>query len=137
MDDLCDMFSGISTKTGEEEYEHLENIIDRCERLTIKETLSFLREVYELLKRYKVSFMDNPEGMSMIDDVKQYGIRHGTELFIHNYETIDNPKDMEIFLMYCIAKSTLRMLKEARDSCGYESDCEYSDYEELCYDSCG
>lgn len=132
MDDLCDMFRGVSTKTGEEEYDYLEKFINRCERLTIKETLPFLRDVYELLKRYKVSWMDNPDGMMMVDDNLNDSIKRGTSLFIHWYENITNLKDMEIFMVFCIAKSTLRMIKEAIDSFGYESD-----YDEPCYDSCG
>ncbi len=132
MDDLCDMFRGVSTKTGEEEYDYLEKFINRCERLTIKETLPFLRDVYELLKRYKVSWMDNPDGMMMVDDNLNDSIKRGTSLFIHWYENIANLKDMEIFMVFCIAKSTLRMIKEAIDSFGYESD-----YDEPCYDSCG
>ena len=132
MDDLCDMFRGVSTKTAEEEYENLEKFVDCCEQLTIKETLPFLRDVYELLKRYKVSWMDNPEERSMVTDNLNSGIKRGTLLFIHWYENIANLKDVEIFMIFCIAKSTLRMIKEAVDSIGYESD-----YDEPCYDSCG
>jgi hypothetical protein len=61
MDDIISGLTKLSSKTDEEEYIHLLDVIERYKTLTISEEYSFIREIYSLIKRYNESFLRDLE----------------------------------------------------------------------------
>jgi|688.fasta_scaffold01586_5 hypothetical protein len=61
MDDIISGLTKLSSKTDEEEYIHLLDVIERYRTLTISEEYSFIREIYSLIKRYNESFIRDLE----------------------------------------------------------------------------
>lgn len=140
MDTLCDTFEKISILSPEEEYTLLRKFEQRGENLKIKETLKYIEDVYKLFNRYTTSWIDYTEELNN-------GIKKGVSLFIYNHDNIKNPTDLEIYFLYCIAKSTVKIIIEEVDKIreeesddeeitrmydhtkGYEADSDYGDDE--------
>mgnify|MGYP001426288269 CR=1 FL=1 len=98
MDELCNKFNVITVNNEYDEMTYLEDIINESENLKIKNTRMFLEKVYWLLKRYKVSWMD--------DNNVYPNVLKGTNLYIQAYESKIS-SDVGIYILYCLAKETL------------------------------
>ena len=134
MDELCDMFNETTLIIPEDEYTILQNITEKCENLKVCDTFLFFEEMYQLLKRYKVYWLNQPEKYHK-------GITKGTELFIHNYETLqyetnlDRKYDIKIYILYCITKSILKLIHQELENIEITSETDecgnYDEYHDL------
>lgn len=124
MDDLCDQFSSISTKSPEEEYSNLERVWNGlCNVLSFNDMEIKLIEIHDLFKRYKISFID-------CMDVDEYpnanGIKHGVNCFINSFNNMRmHPSVSTYRIMYSIAKSVIRLIMDSiydTDSCNESLD---------------
>lgn len=110
MDELCDLFSKTTLIIPDDERKLLYSMIEKCNTLKVIDTIQFLDDVYQLLKRYRVHWMGDS------DDYNKK-ILKATLLYFHNYETLayennTHTDDIKIYIMFCIAKSILTMIKE-------------------------
>lgn len=119
MNELCDLFNGISTKSPEEEYSNLERVWNElCNPLSIGDIEYKLKKIYDLFRRYKLAFIDD---MDVNDYPNAEGIKHGANCFINYFDNMKMYPNINTYrIMYAIAKSVIRLIMDSiydTDSC--------------------
>jgi hypothetical protein len=133
MDEICDMLNNVSTLNQEEEWELLKktleemsllyNLFTNTQDLFINVNI-MLDKIYNLFRRYKLSFVDD---MNNEDYEHAFGIKHGINSYICNYEYMKQSKNINTYrIMYAIAKSVINLIIKTIDN-SYSSDEESMD----------
>lgn len=125
MDDLISNLTKLSSKTDEEEYKHLVDVIDNYATITNTELYNFINQNYYLIKRYNETFIID---MCEVTHKRAPLIRKYTNEFIRQFEN-----KADILYLMDLSKFIFIMIKQEvdRDLNTREEDFFADDEEEI------